>query len=424
MPAPGRILFFGSAPTVGDAGIGLAILQDLRELFPGVAMEIATGEPDDYAALGLPGEVLIRPKPMLRRGHPLAAELAAGPLLHALRRRALAGAAAADRESFAGAGLVVFQGGPQGNDVFLPREKLVELDLRVAAAHAAGAPVVFWGQGFGPFAWAGLEGFRRRRLARRLFRGVDLIATRDAASAPALRRLGVPTGGGRVVEAADAAVRMRVGPADEAAADAALRRAGVEPGGRLLAVCLRDLRGRYGLDDAGHERVLAAVAAALDSAGSAFDRVLFCSTDHRERREADSDLAVMRAARERMRSGEGAVMIEEKLGPAPLAALYGRCRVLLAGRLHPAIFAAGRGTPSVMLGYTHKCDDFMVRLGLADACLPVASATPEAIATQLHRLDAREGDVNATFARGMETLRADAGRTVEAVRRLCDGGRA
>ncbi|BAM04123.1 polysaccharide pyruvyl transferase family protein [Phycisphaera mikurensis] len=422
MPAPNRILFFGSAPTVGDAGIGLAILQELRELFPAAELAIATQTPADYEAFDLSGPVGVGPKPRLRStGGPLAA-LASWRRLRALRRRGSASSPPAAARAFEGVGLVVFQGGPQGNDVFLHREKLMELDLRVAAAHAAGAPVVLWGQGFGPFAWSGVGGAAKRRWAGRIFRRVDLIATRDARSAPALRKLGVPAGGGRLVEAADAACRLRVGEADERAAGAALERAGVDASGRVLAVCLRDLRGRYGLGDAGHGRLLAAAAGALDAAADRFDRVLFCSTDYRTGRERDSDLEVMEAVRGRMARGGEAAVITEKLGPAVLAALYGRCRVLLAGRLHPAIFAAGRGTPAVMLAYTGKCDDFMRRLGLAEACLPADAATASEIASRLRRVAERPEAADRRLAEGMDAMRADAAKTVAAVARLVGGG--
>lgn len=425
MSGPGTILFFGSAPTVGDAGIGLAALQALRELFPDAPLRIATGTPRDCEAFELGGNVAVGPKPMLR---PAGGWLGTARAWWLGRRLARAGAVALPREAaaaFEGVGLVVFQGGPQGNDVFLPRPKLEELGLRFAAARAVGAPVVLWGQGFGPFAWPGPGGWWRRRLAGRVFASADLIATRDRVSAPALGRLGVS--GPRVIEAADAAVRLGVGEADEREADAVLRRVGVDPAGRLLGVCLRDLCGRYGFDAAGQAALVGRVADALDrvidgadgSDGSqAIDRVVFCSTDYRVGRRVASDLDVMREAVARMRHADRAALVEETPGPAVLAALYGRCRALLAGRLHPAIFAAGRGTPSVMLSYTAKCDDFMARLGRGGAVFPAGAAEAADLAAELGRLATRPAEAEDALRAGMATLRGEATLTMDAVAEL------
>ena len=262
-------------------------------MYPDARLDIATGTPADYQAMKLGSNVGVRHKPMLSRG-------ATDPVrfirrLWQIRSDRLAGGARDEFDSyFRGADLVVFQGGPAWNDVFLHGGKIKEMLLRMQACQSAGAMVVLWGQSFGPFAWRGLGGLVKRRLIKQALNRVNLIAARDLFSLPALARIGVkrPT----MIRAADAATRLRV--SDEARAES-LRHwsdAGLSPTATTLGVCLRDLRNRYGLTDETFETFCDQIAVGLDRAVDDFEQLVFCSTDYRHGRKLCSDLEVFRAS--------------------------------------------------------------------------------------------------------------------------------
>lgn len=105
------------------------------------------------------------------------------------------------------------------------------------------------------------------------------------------------------------------------------------------------------------------------------------------RHDAESDVDVLQRVQERLEALRvPTVLVTEDLAPDELAALYGRCEVLLATRLHSSILAAVGGTPSVLISYQGpKSQGIAKMLGL-DPPLPIDDLSAEELAARLSRL--------------------------------------
>gem|GEM_PF-2845089 len=411
-----RVLYLGSAPTLGDGAIGDGLLRRLLRAWPGRALRILTSTPRFYASLpsAAGAEVAAKLDLQVRA----AAELPLGLDRHV---RTLARLAALDRgrpawgpgalpeevlrrwpETYGWADVVIHQGGPQWNDNWLPAGTLRFHALRLAAARARGRPVALLGQGCGPFRWQG--GWRaalRRRWAARSLSRTTAVVTRDDASAAALDRLGLRRTA--VLAAGDPALLV---PAEESRRSRALTDFLSRLQRPPLAVSVRPLRAEYGAlmshEAAFHRRM----AAFLDAAGERYSPVLLSTGGDEDRRTL--------AAIEEHRQGPPVAVpggpdhpgLEvDGLTPAELVTAYGACRLLVSVRLHPAILAAGAGVPSLLVPYDPKGNHFARQAGLDRFTLPLERFTAEAARDRLDELEHRRDAVVADLEERLAVLR-------------------
>lgn len=220
----------------------------------------------------------------------------------------------------------------------------------IAAARALGRPVMVYAQGVGPIrsAWG------RRMLA--VLNGVQLITTRDEASAEFLRCAGVRR------------------PPIEVTADAAL--ALPRPPRRDHPLLPSGPRPRIGLSvrpwNGGH---LDALARAADACVARLGGVaVFIPMQFPEDLEASREVV----ARMRRR----ALVIERQLPARELPGLFASLDLLAGMRLHALIFGALAGVPLVGLSYDPKVDHFLASLE-AGAPLPANHVEPEELAERL-----------------------------------------
>ncbi|BAM03526.1 polysaccharide pyruvyl transferase family protein [Phycisphaera mikurensis] len=365
-PTP-RILFSGISPTVGDTGIGLAILQGLRRRSD-LPVHAYVDRPGVFRALpelAGPGDAvherLVWAVPAVggRKTYPRTLRLA----------RALArdgGRAVLDAEAFArvrgvfeGAAGLVFQGGPTWNDRWLKPRMVLQNRLLLSAARFYRVPAFQLGVGCGPFDLAGPRGVLLRPLLRSTLDLHTGILVRDDASGPALRRLGVRA---QVVESTDAAVFLRPREDPAAAPLAARIAAGQRP---RVGVCVRDYQANYPDALARREKVFAELAATLDRVQRDHADVFFLGTDRQREASAGKpdDVATARGVRARM-AVPGSVVLDEPVeDPAALKHLYGLFDAVVSLRLHPVIFALAQGVPCHLVSYDPKCDAFLASLG-------------------------------------------------------------
>ncbi|HYO14977.1 MAG TPA: polysaccharide pyruvyl transferase family protein, partial [Thermoanaerobaculia bacterium] len=258
-----------------------------------------------------------------------------------------------------------------------------------------GRPLVIYAVGVGP-----LGTDQGRRLTRIAF-GLSRAATvRDPASLELLRELGLPGPGGQAIEvAADPAFDLD--PATEGEVDRLLAGWGLAPGEPLLGVALRHWE--LGSARAGWE---GEVARGLDLYLEDFDgRVLFLPFQAAGPGPNENDPAVHRRIREALAARERAVFVEQSLGPAELAGVLGRCRLVLAMRFHAALFALKAGVPAVALAYDPKVSSLMARAGLSGLALPAERWQAEALRDALSQAeDHRWREAVAGFGSAMGVL--------------------
>lgn len=424
-PGRPRVLFLGSAPTLGDGAIGAAILGRVRRAWPEAQLHVLTGTPEFYAALPQAAGATFGPKPRLSPrpsfdGLGVRSALATARRLRALERRsesALPGDLAAElaRAGYDRADVVIRQGGPQWNDRWLPRGAVRFHALRLAAAstHPDGTrrPVALLGQSFGPFE-DGFDGSRlrdrvRRRLARRSLDRCRVIVARDEASPRALERLGVT--GPTVLTATDPAILLEPEPC---AASRRLADENTRDGRPSLGLSFRPLRDEYGALGGRQDAVHRILAEALDRVADRV-RLVFLSTGGTE------DERSLAAVVSHMEHDDAIHRVEPPTDPRHLAATYGALDALLTIRLHPMILAACGGTPSVSLAYDPKCRAFATRAGLDRYVRDYDDVTAAGL---LESLDTLMGDLPGArrrLAERVEVLRAETGRALDRALALC-----
>lgn len=403
-----HILFYGIAPTVGDTAIGQSILARLNAKCQ-LPLQIFTTHPETFSKLPEAAGATVHgllpavPVPSLRsplfplRLTRLIADLRAtgglrtlSPESHATLRDALEGCAA-----------VVFQGGPNWNDRWMGTAKALERWLFVEAAHHYGAKVFHVGVSCGPFDWSWPRGVWLRPIARAALSRHDLLIVRDSYSTGALERLGVRT---NVVSSTDAAVFLEPRANDKEFRDveSLIKSESERP---RVAVCVRDLQPRYGYDEQSKSRLWSDIARVLDQIQRDHATVFFLGTDYAEQESKLSDLTVAKRVKSMMKTS-GAVVIETEVWDASaLKQFYGLFDVMLSMRLHPSILALGQGTPSLVVSYDRKCEDFLAQIGKPEWALPFTGFDPEATISKVAEI-LRTPDSRQTTQSAMATLAA------------------
>lgn len=378
-----NILFYGSAPTLGDAGIGFAILQDLRAMWPQARLLILTSTLEVYRALPACHGARFEPKPRSAPPPKAAWPGGADDHLRYLHRfldiRFGGGTFSRDadlqralRAYYGWADLVVHQGDPGWNDLWLNLGVLRMRLLRYAAARHFGTPVALLGQSFGPFDREGIRGRAHNRLVGFVLNQVQLITARDLFSMDHLCRLGVRRP--RLLLATDAAVRLRSASAQRGRE--ILGRFGVTVGaGRrrpLVGLSVRAIRQRYDYPDGEEQRFRGEMSRFLDQVVEEIGDIVFLSTDHADH---ENDLEVMRGLQQEMERGHRVQVVDEPFMPQEIMAAYGLLDLFIGVRLHPVIFALTQHAPALSIGHAPKCEDFMEQTGLAAWHVPYQAFT-------------------------------------------------
>ncbi len=233
-------------------------------------------------------------------------------------------------------------------------------------AALAGKPVALHGLGFGPLASP-----EARRIARIVASSAARVSVRDAASRDLLVSLGLPAES--VTVSADPAFLVTPGgvrPED------VLIGMGIEPRGPLVGVALRPWsRAEAGWED----EVAAALDLFVERTGGSILFVPFEKSPWTD----DDDFALASRLRRRLENADRAAVVSGLLAPADTAALMGGCDLVLAMRLHAAIFAVAGGVPTVALTYDPKVDALMARSGLSAYVVPLEGLAGSALAAKM-----------------------------------------
>lgn len=342
MPLRVLILAGDSDGNLGDRAILMATCDAMRELEPGISVTVISSSrgPDNRYGPGVKA---------------IAGGLLGLPaLLRAARR----------------SNLVIFGGGGllQDDDSLakIPYWALRLGMIRLSAGRIAGLSV-----GSGP-----IDHTFSRLCVRLILRLVEPMSVRDALARTALDGLG-----DRYVQVVpDPAFLLNAAP-DEAARQV-LAEAGVPADGTtLIGVAVRrwfhmnsDLvphkfvANRKWRRNRGRKKMTLAsrnIAKALDSVTEESSAHVVFMPTYNVAHEAD--IEACRGIAAHMRRGcHSFLMLED---PKLYKAVTARMRVMLCGRMHPAILAAGCGTPVIGLAYNQKFRGTFSLLGMKDRCL-------------------------------------------------------
>ncbi len=340
-PSPRPILiagYYGFGNT-GDEAILAALLRDLRALDLPLAPTVVSGRPAETAALHGTDALLWTDIPAL-----IAAARASALII------------------LGGGGLFHdYHGFDPGTALTSDHAGLAFYGTFPLLAALLDRPLLLYGVGVGP-----LFSDDGRAWTRAAFAQADRATVRDRASRDLLQSLGLPAD--RVEVAADPAFRLP--PAEPARVQHCLAEVGLaDPPRPLIGVAPRPWS--VGVDP---DAWLAAVARALDAflerhGGSVLFLPFQASSD-----PSAQDAAAVARIRGQMRRADRTAVLPAPAPPAEMAGLIAACDLVLAVRLHAAIFAAAAGVPVVGLAYDPKVRGVLAELELPAQALDLAPA--------------------------------------------------
>jgi polysaccharide pyruvyl transferase CsaB len=223
-------------------------------------------------------------------------------------------------------------------------------------AALAGKPLALLAVGFGP-----LESAKARRMVRGVCEAASLLSVRDSRSRDLVIACGVDPSRVRLsTDAAFALPGKRLDPAD------LLREAGVEPRVPIVGVALRPWA--LGVDPEHWEKE---VAGALDRLIERTRGSLVFVPFQRSSRSDEDDAGVALRVRQRLGTPERAIVLSQPRGPSETAGLLAECDLVVAMRLHAAIFAISGSTPAAAIAYDPKVEALFERAGLSTLVEPL-----------------------------------------------------
>ena len=377
----------------GDVAMMRVCAERLRAAWPNARIEMLTTAPElldehcpgvrpipaagRYALTERDGPTLPRPRPLAR-----AALARAG--------RRLAGrepAARAFADALLNADLLLFSGRGGLTDAFPEETAAMLTELEIAAR--IGLPVALVGQGIGP-----LEDRRARARVAETLPGVAFLSLREGRVAPdLLAAIGVASD--RVAVTGDDAIE----PAFLSRPDRL---------GEAVGLNVR-VAGYAGFDDDGAAYIGAAVGERARELGADVVSIAISSHPH----ESES------AAPEGAGASNTAIA-----APAKAIAAAGRCRVVVAGSYHAAVFALSQGVPVVGLAASPYYVDKLLGLGerFGEGCSVVRMDRGDALDTVVAELDrqwsaapALRDELLVAAERQVELSRAAHGRVAAAI---------
>jgi len=331
----------------GDMAMLQAAVRRLAEAWPDARIDVLTHDPERLATLCPAATPLSgRARDLWLRGRPVrgadrtdlrSSLRACVQYLRRGDRTASRIAGRAFRDQVASADLVLVTGMGGITDAFPDYATGVLETLKLALANGD-RPVAMMGQGFGPLERADL-----RSLAADVLPRLHLIGLREQlASRPLLQQLGVAED--RIVVTGDDAIEMAHAHVTAA-----------PPSAGAIGVNFR-VASYSGADDARLSAVAASVRAAAGRAGGDVIPVPISSVPGEE--DLDSIRRLAPVAEAELLRARGWT------SPAQVVAQLNRCRLLVTGSYHAAVFALSVGVPTIGLAASRYYEDKFY--GLAD----------------------------------------------------------
>jgi len=374
--------YYGFGNT-GDEAILSALVGGLRKRLPSLRIRVASGDPGQtsqrHGVESLPWR------------DPLS-------LSEAVK--------ASDLVVIGGGGLFQDYAGVEAGTLLTPRHGGVTFYAGPAVLAAlAKKPVALHGLGFGPLASP-----EARRYVRAVAGGASRLSVRDAASRALLVAVGVPEA--KVFVSADPAFLLsseHVRPED------ILIGMGLEPRAPIVGVALRPWS-RGGDPDAWESAVAAALDRFVENTGATLLFVPFEKSPWTD----DDDFALASRVRRRLARADRAAILSGLLAPQDTASLLAGCDLVLAMRLHAAVFALSGGVPVVAIAYDPKVEAPMQRAGLGDFVEPMEGLSAARLASRLERAHDERDRLALSLTGAAAAQRRLAADDLEALARLIE----
>ena len=245
----------------------------------------------------------------------------------------------------------------------------------VGYALMLGKPLYVLPQSIGP-----LRRRWERAIVRRLYGRARYVFVREPVSLRLAREIGLPSSRLRMVP--DMAFALPAASREEALAY--LAAAGIGAGPRVGVTVINRLIRNVSADI--WERYETALADTLGGFARTHDATVVFFPQVIGPSEREDDRVAARRIIARMGLGAKAILLEEPVPPALMKALYCEIDILIATRMHSAIFALSNGVPTLMIEYLHKVRGLAEMLGLAEWTLSLSEMDASRLAQMLDAL--------------------------------------
>ena len=287
------------------------------------------------------------------------------------------------KQTIAASKLLISGGGSLLQDVTSSKSLWYYLTV-MKIAKKLGVKVMVYANGIGP-----VNRPKNRENAKAALSEADFITLREENSLEELKQLGIPLK--RVLVTADPA--LTISPSPQEQADRLLVQCGVKKGDSLIGISVRGWKNC-------RPDFAAQVAAALDNVCKAHGlHPLFMPLKFPE------DVQTARQVAAKM-SIKGSI-ITKRYSAEDFIAAAGKCRIMLAMRLHSLIYAADVYVPTVGIAYDPKVSGFMRYLGMDDF-VPAETLSQSELECALVRVLDNEEQIRAHLKENMDVLKEKA----------------
>jgi polysaccharide pyruvyl transferase WcaK-like protein len=248
-----------------------------------------------------------------------------------------------------------------------------------------GIPIVKYSQALGPF-----KNPLNRFCARWMLPKAAHIAARGRITREHLAQLAIPQD--RIGLCADAAFAMRIGPSAEQEAAKLMEHPifsrpviAVSPSSVVDRLC-----GKLGID---YPAQMAAFVKQLIERTNY--NVVILPHSARPGRESlkNNDLPVCSRLVETIGHADRRLYLDQAYSAETLRALIGRSRILIASRFHAMISGLAMGTPTLLVGWSHKYAEVLESFGLTDYALDYSRVSQESLSDLFGRIDREQEQI-------------------------------
>lgn len=300
------------------------------------------------------------------------------------------------RKAIASGKLLISGGGSLLQDVTSSKSLWYYLTV-MKIAKRLGAKVMVYANGIGP-----IHRRKNRENAQKVLSQADVITLREESSLQELESLGIT--GENIFVTADPALTLA--PSSKERAEELLVSCGAAKDSSLIGVSLRawkNCRADFAQQ----------TADALDAICERYGmEPLFLPLKFPE----DVQFSAQVAAKMKTKSH----VLAQRVSAEDIIAVAGRCRVMLAMRLHSLIYAAVTGVPTVGIAYDPKVSAFMQYLGM-HYLVPAENLTAQQLEVALGEVLGEEEQIRTKMLENADLLKAKARESAETAMRLIRG---
>ncbi len=226
--------------------------------------------------------------------------------------------------------------------------------------------VAFVSHTFGPFNNSG-----SRCIARYVLNKACYVGCREGISHEILLKLGVePTKLDVIPDTAFALL-----PAGNPWLQEFMKKKGISPGRYAVVIAKNWSFDEHKVDQRGvlHDRYIKLMARVSDYLGRKAESVLLMVHNDGKHSPCENDAVPVHGIVANMELKDKAIVVNNDLSAQEQCILYGHAQIVIATRLHAAIFALIGGAPCVAISYSHKTEGIMQMLGLRRYVIDIAT---------------------------------------------------